>query len=155
VIETHADVRIALCRFDNRGVERCASDRINTFFRIDIVRAKMQFAGSIVNHPTAHRNRVLQCFFGDPDLFQRVNPACRNRQIDRAPADDVPFARISAPLVKIYLVATPPQLRCEQSASETAADQNKFCHSPRIYESGNQESRKNRQGGLPIHFHGV
>ena len=112
----------------------------------------MQLAGSIVNHPTAHRDRVLQCFLGDPDLFQRVNPACRNRQIDRAPADDVSFSRISAPLEQIHLVATPPQIRGEQSASQTAADQNKPCHSVRIYESGNQESRKSRQAESPTRF---
>ena len=40
VIEMHTNVGIALCRFDNRGVERCASDRIDTFFRIDIVGLK-------------------------------------------------------------------------------------------------------------------
>src|SRR5258708_35141315 len=142
MIEMHADVWITLCRFNNRRVERCASYRINTFFRIDIVRAKMQLAGSIVNHPTAHRDRVLQCFPGDPDLFQCVNPACRNCQIDRAPTDDVPFARVSAPLVKIHFVSAPSEISPEQASRQSAADQNKFCHSPRIYESGTQESRK-------------
>ena len=142
VIEMHADVWIALCRFDDRGVERGASDRIDAFVRIDIVRGKMQLAGSVVNHSTAHRDRVLQYFVGDSDLFERVNSARRNRQIDRAPADDVSFARISAPFVKIDFVSAPPEIRREQSASESAADQNKFCHSPRIYESGTQESRK-------------
>ena len=88
----------------------------------------MQLAGSIVNHPTAHRDRVLQCFLGDPDLFQRVNPACRNRQIDRASADDVPFAGVSAPLVKIYVVSAPSEICREQSPRQSAADQNKFCH---------------------------
>src|SRR5882724_7129557 len=142
MIEMHADVWITLCRFDNRGVEGCASDRINTFFRIDIVRAKMQLSGSIVNHPTAHRDCVLQCFLGDPDLFERVNAACRNCQIDRAPTNDVPFAGVSAPLVKIYVVSASSEICREQSARQSAADQNKFCHSPRIYESGTQESRK-------------
>jgi hypothetical protein len=142
VIEMYTNVGIALCRFNNGCIERRASDRINTFFRIDIVRAKMQLAGSIVNHSTAHRDRVLQCFLGDLDLFQRVNPACRNRQIDRASADDVPFAGISAPLVKIYVVSAPSEICREQSPGQSAADQNKFCHSPRIYESVTQESRK-------------
>src|SRR6266481_3592681 len=118
MIEVHADVWITLCRFNNRGVERCASDRINTFFRINIVRAKMQLAGSIVNH------------------------ACRNRQIDRAPADDVSFAGVSAPLVKIHFVSASSEICREQAPRQSAADQNKFCHSPRIYESGTQESRK-------------
>src|SRR6266436_4257272 len=145
MIEMHADVWITLCRFNNRGVERCASDRINTFFWIDIVRAKMQLAGSIVNHSTAHRDRVLQCFLGDPDLFQRVNPACRNRQIDRATADDVPFPGVSAPLVKIYVVSVPSEICREQSPRQSAADQNKFCHSPRIYESGTQAATDAKQ----------
>ena len=145
MIEMHADVWITLCRFNNRGVERCASDRINTFFRIDIVRAKMQLAGSIVNHPTAHRDRVLQCFPGDPDLFQCVNPACRNCQIDRAPTDGVPFARVSAPLVKIHFVSAPSEICREQAPRQSAADQNKFCHSPRIYESGTQAATDAKQ----------
>ena len=69
VIEMHTNVGIALCRFDNRCVERRPPDRINTFFWIDIVRAKMQLAGFIVNHPTAHWNRVSQRFISNPDLF--------------------------------------------------------------------------------------
>ena len=95
---------------------------------------------------------MLQCFLGNPDLFQRVNPACRNRQIDRASADDVPFARVSAPLVKIHFVSAPSEICREQAARQSAADQNKFCHSLRIYESGTQESRKNRRNGCPICF---
>jgi hypothetical protein len=71
-----------------------------------------------------------------------VDPACRNRQIDRASADDVPFARVSPPLVKIDFVSAPSEICREQAPRQTAADQNKFCHSPRIYESGIQESRK-------------
>src|SRR5262249_16220359 len=82
---------------------------------------------------------VSKRFIGDADLFERVNAPCGNREINRASTDDVSFARVSAPLVKIYLVATPPQIRGEQSASQTAADQNKRCHPVRIYESGKQE----------------
>jgi hypothetical protein len=95
-----------------------------------------------MDHPAAHWNRVSQRFISNPELFQRVNPACRNRQIDRAPADDVPFARVSAPLVKIHFVSAPSEICPEQASRQSAADQNKFCHSPRIYESGTQESRK-------------
>ena len=142
VIEVDAHIWISLRCFDNSRVERAALDRINTFFRIDIVRAKMQLAGSIVNHPTAHRDRVLQRFLGDSDLFQRVNPACRNRQVDRAAADHVPFAGVSAPFVKSYVVSAPSEICREQASRQSAADQNKFCHSPRIYESGTHESRK-------------
>src|SRR5215216_7034777 len=145
VIEMHADIRITLRRFNNRGVERCASDRSDTFFRIDIVRAKMQCAGSIVNHPTAHRDRMLQCFLGDSDLFQCVNAACRNCQIDRAPANDVPFPRISAPLVKIHFVSAPTEICREQSSRQSAADKYKFCHSPKIYESRTQAATDAKQ----------
>ena len=144
VIEMDTNVGIALCRFDNGGVKRRAPDRIDTFVWIAVVRRKMQLAGFVVDHPAAHWNGVSQHLIGDAELFERVNPACRKRQIDRASADDVPFARISASLVKIDLVSAPPQIRSEQSTSESAADQNKFCHSPRIYESGTQESRKSR-----------
>ena len=100
-----------------------------------------------MNHPAAHRDGVSQDFIGDPELLQRVNPACRKRQIDRAPADEVPFARVSAPFVEIDLVPAPPEICREQSAGQSATDQNKSCHSIRIDESGKQESRKSRQSG--------
>ncbi len=95
--------------------------------RIDIVRSEMQLAGSVVNHAAAHRDGVLQDFISDADLFKRMNAARRNREIDRAPADDVAFARIGPPFVKIDLVAAPSQIRREQSARQTATDENKFC----------------------------
>jgi uncharacterized protein YciI len=79
---------------------------------------------------------------GDADLFERMNAPGRNRQIDRASADDIAFAGISAALVKIDFMSAAPQIRREQTTRETAADENKFCHALRIYESGNQESRK-------------
>jgi len=128
VIEMDTNVRITLCGFDNGRVECCASDRINTFFRIDIVRAKMQLAGSIVDHPAAHWNRVPQRFISEADLFQCVNPACRNRQIDRTSADDISFTRVSAPLVKIHSVSAPSEICRKQAPRQSAADQNKFRH---------------------------
>src|SRR5438477_6086431 len=149
VIEIHTDVGITLCRLDYCRVERGASDRVDTFLRIDIIRAKMQFAGSVVNHPTTHWDRVSQRFLGNPDLFERMDPACRNGQVNGASADDVPFARISAPLVQIHFVPASSQIRCEQSARETAADQNKFRHSVRIYQSRRQESRKSPITRMP------
>ena len=88
----------------------------------------MQRARFIVNHPTAHRDCVLQRFMRDADLFERMNAPGRNRQINRTSADDVAFARISAPLVQIDIVPSPAQIGREQSARETAANQNKFCH---------------------------
>jgi hypothetical protein len=52
----------------------------------------------------------------------------RDRQIDRSPADDVAFARISAPLVKIDIVSAPAQVRGEQAACKSTANKNKLCH---------------------------
>ena len=75
-----------------------------------------------MNHPAAHRDGVLEHFIGDADLFERMNAARRKRQIDRAPADDVAFARISAPLVKIDIVPAPAQIAREQSAGQTGTD---------------------------------
>ena len=152
VIEMDTNVGIALCRFDNGCVKRRPPDRIDTFFRIDIIRRKMQLAGFIVNHPAAHRNRVLQCFLSDADLFQRVNPACRNRQIDRASADDVPFARVSAPLVKIHLVSAPSEICGEQSASQIRCRSEQILplrKNLRIRNAGKQEKPTS---GCPIRF---
>ena len=76
----------------------------------------MQLAGFVVNHPAAHRDRVLQHFISDSDLLERMNAAGREREIDRSSADHVAFARISAALVKIDLVSAPAQIRGEQTA---------------------------------------
>ena len=116
MIEMHAHVRITLRGFDHGRVERCAADRVDAFVRIDIVRREMQIARFVVNHPAAHRDGVAQHFIGDPELLERVNPARGEREIDRASADDIAFARIGAPLVKIDFVSAPPQIRREQSA---------------------------------------
>src|SRR5207244_11113375 len=97
-------------------------------FRIDVVGGEVQRAVFIVNPPAAHRDRVLQRFVRDADLFERMYAARRNRQIDRPPADNVAFARIGSSLIKIDIVATAPQVGGEQSAGQTAADQNKLRH---------------------------
>ena len=88
----------------------------------------MQRARFIVNHPAAHRDCVLQRFMRDADLFERMDAPRRNRQIDRASADDVAFARVSTPLVQIDIVSAPAQVGRQQSARETAANENKLCH---------------------------
>jgi len=88
----------------------------------------MQRSRLIVNHPAAHGDRVLQRFMRQADLFERMNAPRRNRQIDRAPTDDVAFARVSAALVKIDIVSAPAQVGRQQSAGETAANENKLCH---------------------------
>src|SRR5205807_5270677 len=144
-IEIHTDVGITLCRLDYCRVERGASDRVDTFLGINVVWRKVQRTRSIMDHPAAHWDRVSQRFLGDPDLFERMDPACRNGQVNGASADNVPFARISAPLVQIHLVPASSQIRCEQSACETAADQSKFRHSPGIYESGTQAAMDAKQ----------
>ena len=81
-----------------------------------------------MNHPGAHGDRVLQRFMREADLFERMNAPRRDREIDRPPADDVAFARISAPLVKINIVPAPAQVRGEQAACESTANENKLCH---------------------------
>jgi hypothetical protein len=67
-----------------------------------------------------------------------MNPARRDCEIDRAPADNIPFTRVGSPLIKIDIVSA-AQIRREQSARQTAADENEFRHGP---ESTNQEARK-------------
>jgi hypothetical protein len=75
-----------------------------------------------MNHPAAHWDCVLQCFIRDADLFERMYAASRNRQINRSPADYVSFARISASLVKIDIVSTPPQIGGEQSTRQSGTN---------------------------------
>src|SRR5207249_1826096 len=105
-----------------RGVKRSAPDRVDAFLGVDIVRRKMQRPRFIMNHPAAHWDCMFQGLFSDPDMFERVDPARRNRQVDRASAHDVAFARIGPSFVKIHLVPTPSQIRGEQSARKTTAD---------------------------------
>jgi hypothetical protein len=91
----------------------------------------MQIAGFVVDHSAAHRNGVLQHFVSDAELLKRVNPARRERKIDRPSADNIAFTRISPPLVKIDIVPAPAQICGEQSSCEAAADENEFrWHSP-------------------------
>jgi hypothetical protein len=74
---------------------------------------------------------MSQHFIRDTELLECVNPACRNREINRSPADNIAFTRISPSFVKIDIVSAPAQIRREQSAGETAADKNEFrWHSP-------------------------
>jgi hypothetical protein len=53
---------------------------------------------------------VSQRFIRDTELLERVNPARRDREIDRTSSDNIAFARISAPLVKIDIVPAPAQI---------------------------------------------
>ena len=86
----------------------------------------MQIARFVVNHATAHRDCVLQHFISKTELLERVNPARRKREIDRASADEISFARIGASFVKIDLVSASSQIRGEQSSGKSAADENEF-----------------------------
>ena len=81
-----------------------------------------------MNHAAAHRDSVLEYFIGDAELLERVNPAGREREIDRSPTDQIAFARIGAAFVKIDLVAAPSHVGGEQSAGEAATDEYEFWH---------------------------
>src|SRR5438067_11731764 len=72
-------------------------------------------------HAAGHGNGVLKDFLRDAELLERMNPAGRERKIDRAAAHEIPRARIGAALVKLDLVAAPAQIRREQSAREPTA----------------------------------
>ena len=82
MIEMNAHARITLCRFDHCSVQRSATNRIDEFVRIAVVRGKMECAGFVVNHTAAHWNGVPQHFIGNAELFERVNSAGREREID-------------------------------------------------------------------------
>src|SRR4029077_9678105 len=82
MIEMNAHARITLCRFDHCSVQRRATNRIDELVRIAVVWGKMEAAGFVVNHATAHWNGVPQYFVGDSELLERVNSAGREREID-------------------------------------------------------------------------
>src|SRR5204862_4269109 len=82
MMEMNAHARITLCRFDPGSVQRSATNRIDEFVRIAVVGRKMERAKFVVNHATAHRNGAPQHFIGDAELFERVNSAGREREID-------------------------------------------------------------------------
>ena len=130
VIEVDAHVWITLPGFDHGRVQRRAPDRIDVLAWIDIVGRENDAVSRPcgMDHPAAHRNRVLQYFIRDSDLFERMDPARRKREINRTPADHVSFARIGPAFVKIDLVSAPAQIRGEQSAGQAGADQDKFSH---------------------------
>src|SRR5579864_2398151 len=142
MIEVHSHIWKPLRCFDHCHVQGRPTDRVDVFVRIDIVGSEVQRSGLLVDHPATHRNREVQDFAGDSNLAKRVNSAGGERQIDRASTNHVSLARIASAFVKIDLVAPSAETRREQSARESATNQNKLCHAIRIYESGNQESRK-------------
>ena len=67
-----------------------------------------------------------QYFIGDTELLECVNSPRRDGEIDRPSTDNIAFAWISPPLVKIDIVPASPEVRTEQSASESATDENKL-----------------------------
>jgi hypothetical protein len=107
MIEMDTDVRITLRGFDYRCVERGAPDRVDALFRIDVVRCEMQIARFIVDHAATHRDGVPQHLTSDPDLLERMNPARRDCEIDRASPDNISFPRVGPALVKIDIVSAP------------------------------------------------
>src|SRR2546423_6042055 len=106
VIEEDADVWIAEGCFDDSRVERGAADRVDVVAWVAVVWREIELRSRTcgMNHSARHRDRVLENFVGDPELFERVNAASGEREIDRAAADDVPFSRIGASLVKFDIV---------------------------------------------------
>src|SRR5207244_13439676 len=92
--------------------------------------------GVTMSHPAARRDRVTERVVSAPDLFERMNPTRRNCQIDRASANNVAFARISSPLVKIDFVAASPKVRGQQTSCEAAADKNEFSGHEEILNRG-------------------
>lgn len=86
----------------------------------------MQLAGFVMDHAAAHRDGVLKHFVCDAELFERVDPTGGEREIDRASADKIAFARIGAAFVKIDLVSAPSEMRGEQSAGQSTADENEL-----------------------------
>src|ERR1041385_6275571 len=147
MIEKDADVWMPKRGFDDSRVEGGAADGIDVVPRIAVVRREMQFAGLVVDHPAGHRDCMAENFVGNAELFERVNPSGREREIDRAAANDVTFARIGPALVKFHLVSAPPEISRQHSASEPASNQDIFRHMRRIGESGIRESRKSCSRG--------
>src|SRR5207237_5729843 len=99
MIEMNSHARITLCRFDHCSVQRRATNRIDELVRIAVVWGKMEGAGFVVNHATAHWNGVPQHFVGDSELLERVNSAGRKSKINGASANDISLTRISASFV--------------------------------------------------------
>jgi hypothetical protein len=88
----------------------------------------VQRAGEIVNHSTAHRDRVLQNFIRRPDPLEGMNATGGKGEIDGTTANGVARARVWAALKKLDLDAAATEECGQQSAGETTADENKFGH---------------------------
>jgi hypothetical protein len=97
-----------------------------------------------MDHPARHRDGVREDFIGNAQLPEGVDAASREREIDRAAANNIPFPRIAATFVEFDVIAMPPEIGGEQAAGKATPNQDKFRHGGRIDESGKQESRKPR-----------
>jgi hypothetical protein len=86
----------------------------------------MELSGFVVDHPAAHRDGMPQHFIGDAKLLEGVNASRREREIDRASANDISFTRIGPALVEVDFISTPPEVRRQQSTGEAAADESEF-----------------------------
>src|SRR3954453_20065480 len=89
MIEFNVDVCITLSRFDHGRVQRSASNRVDIFGGIAVIRCKVQFPISVVDEATAHRNGVLQNLIGDAELIQGVNSTGGKCQINRSSTDEI------------------------------------------------------------------
>ena len=149
MIEMHAHIRITLRGLDRGRVQRAAADGVDALVRVAVVGREMQLAGSVVDHPAAHRDGVAHDFLGDAELLERMNSAGGEREIDRATADEIAGVRIGAALVKIDLVAAPAEERGHHPAGETAADEGKLRHRVRISEF----SERRKAGKRALRWH--
>ena len=124
VIEVDRDVWIAQRGFDYGRVERRATDGIDVLPRVAIVGRKVELASRAcgMNHPAGHGDGVLENFIRDAELLERMNPARRERQVDRAAGHEIPRARIGPALVELDEMAAPTQISGEQATGEPATD---------------------------------
>src|SRR4051812_41116893 len=81
-----------------------------------------------MDHPPAHRDRVLEHLLRKSDLLERMNAARGKREIDRTTANEVPGARIGPTFVKLYLVTASAEICSEQTARQAAPDKDEFRH---------------------------
>src|SRR5207248_318936 len=99
----------------------------------------------VVDHSPPHRDGVPHHFPGNAELLQCMNTARRNREINRASADEISRARIRSTLIKGHLVSPSPEIRSEQPASQSTSDEDKFrCHPPEFLTTDHADITDNR-----------
>ena len=71
---------------------------------------------------------MLEDFLGNANLLEGVDPAGGEGEIDRASGNEVAFAGVGSPFVKIDLVTAPAEKCGEQSTGKSTSNQNKIVH---------------------------